>query len=63
MTDYPTATALAAMGATLQRDVNLWSARLEREYRNPPMHGFTRSEPEPAPEADKPPARKHRRAA
>src|SRR5688572_11603319 len=34
MHSYPTAAALAAMGATLTRDVTLWSARLEREYRD-----------------------------
>lgn len=59
MINYPTADALAAMGETLQHDVCLWSARLAREYHNPPTHTFTRAEPEPIPEAEKPHRRKH----
>ncbi len=64
MFDYPTTEALAAMGETLQRDVCLWSAQLTREYCNTysaPL--YTRSEPDPLAEADKPPRRKHRKAA
>lgn len=52
MHQYPTAAELDRMGATLQRDVNLWSARLTREYRNPPTASvYTRSERAPDPPA------------
>jgi hypothetical protein len=61
---YPTSDQLAAMGATLQRDVCLWSALLAHEYRSPHIgRSHTRREPEPIAEADKAPTRKHRRAA
>lgn len=52
---YPTAQALAAMGATLQRDVVLWSARLAREYGKPyaaPV--YTRSERNDPPIPERP---------
>jgi hypothetical protein len=58
--DYPTKEQLDRMGQTLQRDICLWSARLDREYRN--VHSapvYTRSEPDPLPEP-RAPRRKHR---
>jgi hypothetical protein len=48
---YPTEAQLHAMGQTVQKDICLWSARLDREYRN--VHSapiYTRSEPDPLPE-------------
>lgn len=61
MNTYPSADDLAAMGATLQRDVCLWSPLLERTYCSVPTHTFTRAEPDPLAEADKPARRKHRK--
>jgi len=50
MTDYPTATDLAAMGVTLERDVCLWSLRLARAYGStPPSPVLPRVTPEKQP--------------
>lgn len=60
--DYPTSDDLAAMGKTLLRDVNLCSNELRAWFGLRYARAvWTKAEPEPTPERDRPPARLHRR--